>query len=80
MPKFCKTCNRPIEGKRSEHDCKLARLSDGRMVPISQVLDENSEVRKQIDNGEVTVLARYGQEPLMSVSQRMQLPGGTSNR
>lgn len=80
MPKMCNTCNRPIKGKKSEHDCGLARLSDGRMVRIEKVLDEDSDVRKEIDNGEVTVLARYGQEPLMSVSQRMQLPGGTSNR
>lgn len=76
MPKYCNTCNRPIKGKSSEHICEMAKLSNGRSVHLNRVTDPDGDVRQQIEEGEVTVVARSDFQPLKTLSEKLGLAKG----
>lgn len=55
MAKLCRLC------KREKHPglCDMAELSDGSLVHVSRIDDENSELAKQIKDGKIKVVNRW---------------------
>lgn len=55
MAKLCKLC------KRNKHSgiCDMAELSDGSLVHVSRLDDENSELAKSIQSGKIKVVNRW---------------------
>lgn len=70
MASICNTCNRPIKGKKRDHVCNMARLSDGRVVHADRLRD-GGDVRKEIEEGKVTVEHRYiNDQPVKTISEK----------
>ena len=55
MAKLCRLC------KREKHTglCDMAELSDGSLVHVSRIDNENSDLAKQIKNGKIKVVNRW---------------------
>lgn len=73
---FCKTCNRKIEGKRSEHQCNLVTLDNERVVHASRIDNPQGDVRQQIEDGEAKIEFRHIRNPLKSVTEKFGHKGG----
>lgn len=58
MAKLCKLC------KREKHSgiCDMAELSDGSLVHVSRLDDENSELAKNIRDGKIKVVNRWNKD------------------
>ena len=71
----CPKCNRKIKGKRSDHICDLALLSDGRKVHMDRVRNMDDEVRQAIERGDLKVEFQYLRNPVRTLSEKLGLRG-----
>lgn len=55
MAKLCKLCSR----EKHTGLCDMAELSDGSLVHVSRLDNQNSELAKQIKDGKIKVVNRW---------------------
>jgi len=72
----CNRCGRRLKKgeKRSTHICDLVLLSDGRTVHADLVRNPESEVRKEIEAGKISVEASNKPEVVKPVGDRFNYP------